>query len=181
MRLAYGINAAQGHTEAPSVQYWRGRNGEVDYVFEAGDTPVTIALSYRSSTYQTKLDALAEFRNQYQAPVGLLVSGDTSNRLDPVIEREEGVIELPFWLISCCAENSSSRPTRKSAGLIQLRPRWGEESALPPSLTRSIIVLQSIILRSIIIGISGSCCANGVRTTTGSRNGFLSSLRRKSR
>ena len=67
-------------------------------MFEAGDTPVPIALSYRSSTYQTKLDALAEFRDQYQAPVRLLVSGDTSNRLEPVMEQEGGVIELPFWL-----------------------------------------------------------------------------------
>jgi predicted AAA+ superfamily ATPase len=99
MRLAYGINAAQGNPEAPSVQYWRGRNGEVDYVFEVGDTPVPVALAYRSSTQQTKLDALAKFRDQYQTSMGVLVSGDTSGRIDPVMQRDnKGIIEIPYWL-----------------------------------------------------------------------------------
>lgn len=98
MRLAYGINAAQGHSAAPTVQYWRGRNGEVDYVFEVGNTPVPVALAYRSSTRERKYDALTEFCDQYQTPVGLLVSDDTSGRIEPVMERNEGVIELPYWL-----------------------------------------------------------------------------------
>lgn len=98
MRFAYGVNAAHGNPETPTVQYWRGRRGEVDYVFEVGDTPVPIALAYRSSTRADKSDALGEFRNQYQTPVGLLVSGDTSGRVDPVMQRDDGVIELPYWL-----------------------------------------------------------------------------------
>jgi len=32
MRFAYGINAIQGNDVTPSVQYWRGREGEVDFV-----------------------------------------------------------------------------------------------------------------------------------------------------
>jgi len=39
MRFAYGINAIQGNDVTPSVQYWRGREGEVDFVFEVDGTP----------------------------------------------------------------------------------------------------------------------------------------------
>jgi len=42
MRFAYGINAIQGNDVTPSVQYWRGREGEVDFVFEVDGTPVPI-------------------------------------------------------------------------------------------------------------------------------------------
>ncbi|QCC51411.1 ATP-binding protein [Halapricum salinum] len=98
MRLAYGVNAAQGNPETPSVQYWRGRSGEVDYVFEVDDTPVPIALTYRGRHQDTKHDALDEFQDQYRAPVGFLVTGDAGNRLDPIAHREPGIIELPYWL-----------------------------------------------------------------------------------
>lgn len=98
MRLAYGVNAVQGNPEAPSVQYWRGRSGEVDYVFEVGDTPVPIALTYRGRHQDAKRDVLEEYHDRYHAPVGLLITGDTGNRLDPIAHREQGIIELPYWL-----------------------------------------------------------------------------------
>ncbi len=98
MRFAYGMNAAQGIDESPSVQYWRGRNGEVDYVFEINSTPVPIGLAYRSRDRDEALATVQEFTETYDVPLGLLLVGDTVRGTEPIQTLEEGVIQLPYWL-----------------------------------------------------------------------------------
>lgn len=98
MRFAYGINAAQGHDVDPMVQYWRGRTGEVDFVFEVGETPVPIGLGYRPREREDVVETIQEFREEYDAPVGFVVTGDTLRGVEPVAEVSDGVIQLPFWL-----------------------------------------------------------------------------------
>jgi predicted AAA+ superfamily ATPase len=98
MRLAYGINALQGHDVTPDVRYWQGRDGEVDYVFEIEGTPVPIGLAYRTGDRDPTLDALTAFRRSYDTPLGLLVTGDTVGGHRPVLTREGQILELPYWL-----------------------------------------------------------------------------------
>ena len=97
MRFAYGINAQQGEDTTPSVRYWRGRAGEVEFVFEVDGTPVPIALAYRSRDRQTALEAVREFEQSYDAPVGVVLAGDTV-RGQPVQQLEEGIVQVPYWL-----------------------------------------------------------------------------------
>jgi predicted AAA+ superfamily ATPase len=47
IRLAYGIEAVHGRDAPPTVQYWDGAAGTVDFVFEVDGTPVPVALAYR--------------------------------------------------------------------------------------------------------------------------------------
>jgi predicted AAA+ superfamily ATPase len=98
MRFAYGINAKQGDHRAPTVQYWRGRNGEVDFVFEVDDTPVPVGLAYRSRDREATLATIQEFKDAYDAPLGLLLAGDTVREDQPVQQIGDGVIQLPYWL-----------------------------------------------------------------------------------
>jgi predicted AAA+ superfamily ATPase len=98
MRFAYGINAKQGDHTPPTVQYWRGRNGEVDFVFEVDETPVPVGLAYRSRDREATLAAVHEFKDEYNAPLGLLLAGDTVREDQPVKQIEHGVIQLPYWL-----------------------------------------------------------------------------------
>jgi predicted AAA+ superfamily ATPase len=98
MRLAYGVNAAQGFRGDPSVQYWRGRRGTVDFVFEVGDTPVPVALAYQSSERPDAIDGLAAFTRNYDAPMQFLVTGQTSRDTPAIAEPEPGLVELPYWL-----------------------------------------------------------------------------------
>lgn len=98
MRFAYGINADQGTDESLSVQYWRGRNGEVDFVFEVDGTPVPIGLAYRSRDRDEALAAIQEFQQTFDAPLGFLLMGDTVRGTDPIRVRGDGIIQLPYWL-----------------------------------------------------------------------------------
>lgn len=98
MRLADSVTTARGHNVEPSVQYWRGRAGEVDFVFEVGETPVPIGLGYRPRERAAVVEAVQEFRSEYDAPVGFVVIGDTIRGIEPVEEVSEGVVQLPYWL-----------------------------------------------------------------------------------
>jgi len=98
MRFAYGINAAQGDHGTPSVEYWRGRDGELNFVFEVDGTPVPVGMAYRPHERADSLAAIREFKRTYDTPLGLLLAGDTVRDGDPVEELEEGIIELPYWL-----------------------------------------------------------------------------------
>ena len=98
MRFAYGVSAAQGEEVDPSVQFWEGRRGEVEYVFEIDGTPVPLALAYRSGDREDALAALEAFREAYEAPVGMLLAGDTVRGIEPVAEVSEGIVQLPYWL-----------------------------------------------------------------------------------
>ncbi|WP_170845502.1 ATP-binding protein [Halorientalis persicus] len=98
MRFAYGINIQQGNDLDPTVQYWRGRNGEVDFVFEIGGTPVPVGLAYRPGERDDTLAAVEEFSSSYDAPVGFVLTGDTIRGSDPISEIRNGIIELPYWL-----------------------------------------------------------------------------------
>lgn len=97
MRLAYGIDAAQGRADAPVVEYYRTRDGEVDYVFEVDDTPLPIALAYHPSERTEKRDALAEFTRTYDTPLGFLLHGDPPRDQRPIQAGENGLVELPYW------------------------------------------------------------------------------------
>ncbi|QSG13553.1 putative ATPase, AAA superfamily (plasmid) [Halapricum desulfuricans] len=98
MRLAYGVNAAQGNPEPPSVQYWRGREGEVDFVFEVGGIPVPIGLAYQSQEREESLEAVQEFKEAYDTPLGFLLAGDTTRGRQPIEHLGGGIIQLPYWL-----------------------------------------------------------------------------------
>ena len=98
MRFSYGINAAQGTDSTPSVQYWRGREGEVDFVFEVGDAPVPVGLAYRPREREDSLAALQEFIESYNVSLGFLLTGDTVRGTQPIEHLGNGIIELPYWL-----------------------------------------------------------------------------------
>lgn len=98
MRFAYGVNAVQGFDGTPSVQYWRGRDGDVDFVFEVDETPVPIGLAYRSQERADTRAAVQEFTQTYDTPLGLLLVGDTIRSAHPVEDTGDGIIQLPYWL-----------------------------------------------------------------------------------
>ena len=98
MRFAYGINAAQGAAGTPAVGYWRGRDGQVNFVFEIGDRPVPVGMAYRPQGRAESLAAIREFKRSYNAPVGLLLAGDALGGQEPVEHLGDGVIQLPYWL-----------------------------------------------------------------------------------
>ena len=98
MRFSYGINAVQGTNAAPSVQYWRGREGEVDFVFEVDDTPVPIGFAYQSRDREQLHAVVHEFMQSYDVPLGFLLVGETVRGTQPVEHLGEGIIELPYWL-----------------------------------------------------------------------------------
>lgn len=97
MRFAYGVNAAQGEEGSPTVQYWRGREGEVEFVLEVDGTPVPVGLAYRPPL-DGALDPVEEFRSAYDAPLGLVLTGDTVSTDRPVELLADGVLALPYWL-----------------------------------------------------------------------------------
>ena len=98
MRFAYGINAIRGNDETPAVQYWRGRAGEVDFVFEADGTPVPIGLAYQSREREDSLEAVREFKEAYDVPLGFILAGDTVRGRQPIEDLGEGIVQLPYWL-----------------------------------------------------------------------------------
>ncbi|SEW34659.1 ATP-binding protein [Halobacterium jilantaiense] len=98
MRFAYGVNAIQGNDVSPSVQYWRGRGGEVDFVFEVGGTPVPVGLAYQSREREESLDAVQEFMEAYDVPLGFLLAGDTVAGRQPIETPRKGIVQLPYWL-----------------------------------------------------------------------------------
>ena len=98
MRFAYGVNAAQGTDTDPVVQFWRGSEGEVDYVFDVGETPVPVGLAYRPHERESSLAAVEEFLAEYDTPLGFLLAGDTVRGEHPVRELSRGVVQLPYWL-----------------------------------------------------------------------------------
>jgi predicted AAA+ superfamily ATPase len=98
MRFAYGINAIQGNDETPAVQYWHGREGEVDFVFEVDGTPVPIGLAYQSRERKESLEAVQEFKEAYDVPLGFILAGDTVRGRQPIEDLGEGIVQLPYWL-----------------------------------------------------------------------------------
>lgn len=97
MRFEYGINALQGNDVPPSVQFWRGSGGVVDFVFEAAGTPVPMGLAYRPSERGTSRSAVDEFMKTYDTPIGFLLTGDTVRSGEPITVLDEGIVELPYW------------------------------------------------------------------------------------
>jgi predicted AAA+ superfamily ATPase len=97
-RFADGVEAAQGRDAAPDVRYWRGDAGEVDYVFEVDGTPVPVGLAYRPADRDDSLAAVREFRAAYDAPLGLLLTGDTVDGAASVARLGDGVVQVPYWL-----------------------------------------------------------------------------------
>ena len=98
MRFAYGIEATQGGGESPTVDYWEGRDGLVDFIFEVDGTPVPIALAYRSRDRDPALAGLEEFRDSFETPLGLVLAGDTVAGDTPIETLSDGIVQLPYWL-----------------------------------------------------------------------------------
>ena len=95
MRFAYNLAMARGEAGEPSVQYWRGRQGEVEFVFEVDGTPVPVGLAYRPGDRESTIAALREFMATYEAPVGVSIGGDHGRE---EIRLDDGIVELPYWL-----------------------------------------------------------------------------------
>ncbi|WP_254863123.1 ATP-binding protein [Halovivax gelatinilyticus] len=98
MRFAYGLKHAQNIDTTPTVQYWRGSNGEVDFVFELNETPIPIGLAYRPGTRESAIAAIQEFQTTYDSPLGIVLVGDTPRGEPPIETLEDGIIKLPYWL-----------------------------------------------------------------------------------
>jgi predicted AAA+ superfamily ATPase len=96
MRFAYGVNAAQGMPTDPDVQFWRGREGEVDFVLEVDGTPVPVGLAYRPPI-EDATAPVREFTETYETPIGIVLTGDTVRREQPITV-EDGIVQLPYWL-----------------------------------------------------------------------------------
>lgn len=97
MRLAYGMRVEHGIDETPSVEFWRGHDGEVDFVFEIEETPIPVGLAYRAGDREDSLATIHEFKQTYDTPLGLLLTGDTVRNGQPVELLSSGVIQLPYW------------------------------------------------------------------------------------
>lgn len=97
MRFAYGVNAIQDNETDVEVGYWEAREGTIDFVFEVGDTPVPVALAYRSPIDDSEA-ALERFVDEYDTPLGFLVVGDTVSESEEVQRLNDGVVQLPYWL-----------------------------------------------------------------------------------
>ena len=98
MRFAYGMTAEQGYESVPDVEFWQGRDGTVDFVFEVAGTPVPIGFAYRSSERAESLAAVEEFMGAYDAPVGFVLAGDTVRGGEAVEILGDGIVQLPYWL-----------------------------------------------------------------------------------
>lgn len=101
MRFAYNTQAVRGSREMPSVWYWNGGDGSVDFVFEIDDVPIPVGLAYTPGDQNGAEAAVAEFCEQYGSPVGLVLVGDTvrSGEVDGVeYDPGTGIITVPFWL-----------------------------------------------------------------------------------
>lgn len=97
MRLAYGINAVQNTDVVPRVQYWRGRYGEVDFVFEVDETPVPITMAYQTGIDEAT-DALTEFHTEYGTQIGFVLTGDVVSAAGEVDVLDDGIVTMPYWL-----------------------------------------------------------------------------------
>ena len=96
MRFQYGVEAIQGRAVEPSVQYWRGREATVDFVFEVDGTPVPVGFGYRPPVASVE-EALSEFLDTYDAPVAFLLVGDTVSTAEPIAVQEDRIIQIPYW------------------------------------------------------------------------------------
>lgn len=96
MRFAYGVNAAQGTPTDPDVRFWRGRDGEVDFVFEVDGTPIPVGLAYRPPV-EDATAPVREFTQTHETPFGVVLTGDTVRREEPITV-EDGIVQLPYWL-----------------------------------------------------------------------------------
>ncbi len=70
---------------------------EVDFVFDVDGTPVPIGLSYRPREREAALEAVQEFKQTYDTPLGVLLIGDTVRGADPIQTLDDGIIQLPYW------------------------------------------------------------------------------------
>jgi hypothetical protein len=103
VRFARGVEAARGREAAPTVQFWQGRRGEVDYVFEVDGRPVPVGLAYRARDHEDAAAAVRAFLDEFGTPVGLLLTGDTAGGAGGVERLGDGVVGVPYWLyLLCC-------------------------------------------------------------------------------
>lgn len=100
MRFAYNTQAVQGSREMPTVWYWDGEDGSVDFVFEIEGVPVPIGVAYRPGDVASVEAGVMEFRDRYSAPLGFVVMGDTVRSGASTVEydAETGIVRVPYWL-----------------------------------------------------------------------------------
>lgn len=105
MRLAVSTNAAAARAddtvadaETSAVSFWQGDAAEVDFVFECVERPIPIALAYSPGSVEAKTAAVQEFRDAYDAPLGLVVTGDMVET-DEAFElmADDRIVRLPYW------------------------------------------------------------------------------------
>lgn len=96
MRFAYGITATNGDGGTPSVQFWDGPEGVVDFVFEVDGRPVPVGFAYRPPIERTRR-AVEAFLDRYDCPVGFLLVGDTVATDRPITLHDGRIIQLPYW------------------------------------------------------------------------------------
>lgn len=61
-------------------------------------TPVPIGLAYQSREREESLEAVREFKEAYDVPLGFILAGDTVRGRQPIEDLGEGIIQLPYWL-----------------------------------------------------------------------------------
>lgn len=105
MRLSFNMNFSAGYEfedydppAEPTVEYWPGTEGEVDFVFECAGVPVPIGLGYKAGSMEPTTNAVAEFIETYEAPLGIVVAGDTATLPEPVeVLEETPIVRIPYW------------------------------------------------------------------------------------
>lgn len=97
MRLAYGINAIRNTDVVPRVQYWRGRYGTVDFVFEVDETPVPITMAYQTGIEEAT-EGIEEFHAEYGTQVGFVLTGDVVSAAGEIDVLDDGIVTVPCWL-----------------------------------------------------------------------------------
>lgn len=68
----------------------------MDFVFEADDVHVPVGFGYRPLVDEP-LDAVKEFLDTYDAPIGLLLTVDTVSTDEPIVRRDDRIVQPPYW------------------------------------------------------------------------------------
>jgi predicted AAA+ superfamily ATPase len=105
MRFSFNMNRYAGYDfddydppAEPTVEYWPGTEGEVDFVFECAGVPVPIGLGYKAGSMEPTTNAVAEFIETYEAPLGIVVAGDTATLPEPVeVLEATPIVRIPYW------------------------------------------------------------------------------------
>lgn len=104
MRLSFNMSRSAareyGHDvpDEPTVAYWPGSDGEVAFVVECAGVSVPIGFAYGERRLESTTNAVEEFIDTYDVPLGLVVAGDATTRQEPVeILETAPIARIPYW------------------------------------------------------------------------------------